>query len=113
MPKKPLPPTLRERRRYIQFKVHSNKKHSREEVVRAIWKNLHENLGTFHTSKSSAWVMDYDPKHQKGILRTNHKKQLEVKTSLTLLQDIKREKAFISIEKVSGTIKKIRETLEK
>lgn len=113
MPKKPYPPTLKEKNRYMLFKIHSKKKFTRDEVIRAIWRNTLQNLGSFNTSRSSLWIMDYDTEHQKGILRTNNKKQLEVKTSLTLLKEIKGEKAFISVGKVSGTLRKIRENIEK
>lgn len=113
MPKKPFPPTLKEKNRYLVIKVHSTRKFSKDNIIRALWDNAFENIGAFDISKSSFWLMDFDKDKQKGILRTNNKKEQKVRASITLLQRIKNEKAFISIIKESGTLKKAREKLEK
>ncbi len=113
MNKKPFPPTLKERRRYMVLKIHSKEDFTRDEVIKALWNNAFENLGSFDTANSSFWLMDFDKDQQKGILRTNNKKEQKVRTSITLLDEIKNQKAFISIEKESGTLKKAREKLKK
>lgn len=111
MPKKPFPPTLKEKNRYMVIKVHSEQDFTREKLIQALWDSAFRYLGALNIAKSSFWLMDYDEDQQKGILRTNHKKQQEVRTTLTLINRIKSERAFISIEKVSGTLNKARKEL--
>lgn len=109
MPKKPFPSTLKEKNRYMVIKIHSDKEFTRDEVIRALWDSAFENLGALNIAKSSFWLMDFDEHKQKGILRTNNKKENEVRIAITLINRIKNTKAFISIEKVSGTLRKARE----
>ncbi len=113
MAKKPFPPTLKEKNRYFVIKLHSKEKFTRDEVIKSLWDNAFENLGSIDISKSSFWLMDFNEQEQKGILRTNTKKERKVKASLTMMNKIKNNKAFISIQTISGTLKKAREKLKK
>ncbi len=110
--KKPFPSTLKDKKRYLVIKIRSEQKFTRGELIKALWDSAFENLGSLQIAKSGFWLMDFDPEKQKGILRTNNKKQQEVRTTLTLIQKIKNKKAFISTEKTHGTLKKARKQLK-
>lgn len=109
--KKPFPPTLREKTRYLTFRIHSNHEYHKGQVINALWNTAFENLGAFDIAKSGFWLVDFDEDEQKGILRTNNKKEQRVRATLTLLKEINNKKAFIQIIKESGTLKKAREKL--
>ncbi len=112
MNKKPFPSTLKEKNRYMLIKIHSNQKISRNQLIKEIWRSAFENLGALNISESGLWLMDFNEEEQKGILRTNNKKQQEVRIMLTLINNIGNKRAFISIEKVHGTLKKSRKQLK-
>ncbi|MFW5902473.1 MAG: Rpp14/Pop5 family protein [archaeon] len=112
MNKKPFPPTMKEKNRYMIIKIRSNQEFTREQLIKEIWKSAFEKLGSLNIAKSSLRLMDFNREQQKGILRTNNKKQQEVRIMLTLIKNIQNKKAFISVEKVHGTLKKSRKQLK-
>jgi ribonuclease P/MRP protein subunit POP5 len=108
-----LPPTQREKNRYIAFEITSEQKYSRDEVVKAVWNAALRFLGEKGAGTASLWIMDWDAEAQKGIIKVNHKSVDDIKASLTLLSEIKkgddRYAAAYRTITVSGTLKKLRE----
>jgi len=111
---KPLPPTLRERNRYLAFELipdlnsGRDENLSRDEMIKAIQRSCLNFLGEVGTSKTGLWLMDWDTKRKKGILKVSHKSVDEVRASLALIKDIKKKPCIFHILGVSGTVKKAR-----
>lgn len=108
-----LPPSQRERNRYIAFEIRSEQKYSRDEIVKAVWNSALRYLGEKGASESSLWIMDWEESAQKGVIKVNHRSVDDVKAALTLLIEIKKgdlkyPAAYRTLT-VSGTLKKLRE----
>ncbi len=103
---KTLPPTLREKKRYISFKIMYPKILSRNEVVNLIRNAVIDYYGIWGISKSNPWLIDYN--HPKGLLRINRSEVDFVKSALITVKEHKNNPINIVILGVSGSIKKSR-----
>ena len=106
---KPLLPSLKERKRYLSFKVISNEKITDSEAVsREIWEKVLENMGAFDAAKAGVWVLGemYDKKEQTGIIRVGHKYVDQLKASLLFVERIQEKDAVIKSTNVSGMVNK-------
>lgn len=103
---KPYPPIMREKRRYIQFKLICDSKASKKEVISALWDNAFEYIGVLGAVDSSFWVMDFDEEKQQGIVRCDHLNVEKILGILGFLNKVSNKKATIHIIGVTGTIKK-------
>ena len=102
---KPIPPTLRERNRYIVFEVISDSRFDRKCVVRAIWCVVLGFLGELNASKLSLWMMDWDCETQRGLLKVNHQNVDELRSALSTLKEVDRKRVIFHVLGVSGTLK--------
>lgn len=107
-----LPPALRPKQRYLRFKIHSGEDFKLGEVVDAVWESCLSYLGTKETSEADFWIIGnrFDQENQKGIARVNREKLAEFRAALTLLDQIGGRKAFLEVEKVSGSIDKLKDS---
>jgi len=106
---KRLPPSLRERQRYILFEVFGEEKFKKGDVLKAINTTGQRFFGELEFSRIHPWLIDYDSQKKEGVLKTNNHTKEEAKTILFLVDNIGGKPARISCKKVSGTIKKVRE----
>jgi ribonuclease P/MRP protein subunit POP5 len=106
-----LKPTLREKNRYITFRVISEvgEEFTYSDLESAIWNIMLDFLGEEGVSKTSVWLLKerWDPKRQIGILRCNHKSVQEIIATLGLINRLGDNRITFKILKVSGTIKSI------
>lgn len=106
-----LKPTLREKKRYISFRVISEggEEFTYSDLESAVWNTILDFLGEHGVSKTSVWLLKdrWDQKRQIGILRCNHKSVQEVIASLGLINRFGDNRITFKILKVSGTIKSI------
>ena len=112
---KPFPSVMREKRRYVVFKIvsESNEKFSRDEITRALWDAVLGTIGTLGAAQAAFWIFEFEPRTQKGILRCTNKQLPVIRGSLTLLDKINQKKAFVYVTDVTGTIKKAKKLMEK
>lgn len=103
-----LPPSLRERKRYVAFHVHSEAPLKREEVIRTVWNEVLDFLGESTASEVNLWVMSFDEASQKGFLACSHREVGKVKAVLALVSVVNGKKVFIQALGVSGTIKALK-----
>lgn len=103
---KPLPPTLREKRRYIIFQIKSSKKFTKKQVEKAVTKIVLDSIGLFGAVDSSYWLVKFDEKKQVGILRTTNKFLELIFASFGFLTEINGSEVAINLLKTTGTIKK-------
>lgn len=106
---KHLPPTLREDQRYLRFKVHSDEEIDFPDVVEAVWDASLGFLGEKDLGRADPWIMKnlYDLEKQQGVIRINSKAEEDFRASLLFVDEIGGEKAFVSVEQVSGTVKSL------
>jgi len=102
-----LPPTLREKKRYISFKVISEEPVEYSDLESAVWNVMLDFLGEIGVSKTSFWLMKekWNKNKQMGIIRCNHKSVQDVLATLGLIERLGDNRIIFKISKVSGTIK--------
>ncbi len=108
---KTLKPTLRERNRYLVFEVVSDRTPGRKDVVDSIWATVLRLYGEVGASRTSMWVMDYDRKKKKGVVKVNHGGVETVRSAIAAADGVGGGKAVFNVLKVAGTLKKARELL--
>jgi len=111
-----LPPGIRERKRYIIFKVISEdndtKKFSKEEILRGCLYAIHSFLGDKGMSDANIYLIDWNENSGTGILKTTHKTKDDVIVALSLLSAINETKISILPLNTAGTVKKAKEISE-
>lgn len=102
-----LPPTLREKERYISFQVISEEPIVYEDLEQALLNTLIDFYGEYGFSKLSFWIIKnlYDPEEQFGIIRCNNKSVQQVIAGLGLVSRLGETRVTIKVLKVSGTIR--------
>ncbi|MDI6798424.1 MAG: Rpp14/Pop5 family protein [Candidatus Aenigmarchaeota archaeon] len=100
-------PTLRERERYIAFKIISEEPVVYEDIEQAIWNVALDFFGEHGVSKMSMYVIKslYDIERQIGVVRCNNKSVSQVISCLGLISRLGDTRVIFKILKVSGTIK--------
>jgi ribonuclease P/MRP protein subunit POP5 len=100
-------PSLKERKRYIAFKVISQEPINYSNLEAAIWNTALEFLGEEGVSKTSMWLVKnlYNEKEQVGVIKCNFKATQAVIACLGLIQRLGDVRVILKILKVSGTIK--------
>jgi len=106
---KPLLPSLREKKRYLAFKIEANKELTLTEVRMAIERSLKEFTGDLGVAKAGMIFLK-DWKDNTGIVRVNTKSVDTVKASLALIKQIDNQKVVVKSLGVSGVINKIRKS---
>ena len=100
---KPLLSSLKERKRYLLYKVTGVEKIEKGYVYKMIKRFLGE-LGT-----GKAGVMMLSSKGNNGIIRVNHNHVDEVKVALALINNYDNKDIKVETIKVSGAISKLKE----
>ncbi len=105
---KPVPPTLRMKKRYLAFRICCDEKVSKGEFIAALNQESLKFFGELLSSEFRLWLMDFDETNQKGFLVLNRGYISEVISSLTLISQLKGQKASIHVLGISGTIKNLK-----
>jgi ribonuclease P/MRP protein subunit POP5 len=105
---KPLPPTLRGKKRYIAFKIFINGRISKKEVIDAILDEGLRFFGELKMSDFGLWVVECDMDKGVGFLVCNHRHKGEVIACLSLIDSVSHKKASFQVLGVSGTIKSLK-----
>ena len=106
------PKTIREKKRYIGFKVEEGKSFKREDLVKAIWNSAIAFLGELGSSKMSLWVKEYNETTGFGIIESNIKYLHEAIFILSLTKNVGKDRVNILPLCVSGTIKGIERNIK-
>jgi len=104
---KPLPSSLRGRRRYIAYQVISEEKFIFQDLINSIWHSLLNLLGELGASEAEIWIARdiYDEKRQIGIIRCSHDKVEHVRAALALMERIGDTRVAVKVLGISGSIK--------
>jgi ribonuclease P/MRP protein subunit POP5 len=107
---KPLPPSLRGRRRYLAFQVTAEDKFIFQDLANSIWHSLLNLLGELGAAEADIWIVRdiYDEKRQAGIIRCSHDKVEHVRAALALIERIGDVRVIVKVLGISGSIKATR-----
>jgi ribonuclease P/MRP protein subunit POP5 len=107
---KPLPPSLRGRRRYIAYQVISEEKFIFQDLINSIWHSVLNLLGELGAADADIWIARdiYDEKRQTGIIRCSHDKVEHVRAALALMERIGDARIIVKVLGISGSIKAAR-----
>lgn len=106
-------PTLREKKRYIFFRVHSKGPIPFYQLKQAVFDSLLDFLGERDLAKASARLIKNLYSSGRGVLQTNPKSVDAVKLALALIHQIGEERVLFQTLRVSGTIKSGKEKAHK
>ena len=101
-------PTMKERKRYILFKVTSSSEVSKAEISEQVMKACLQFLGELGVANAGVQFLPETWKNNKGIIRVGHKYVDHIKASLALVKKIGNKKVTITCLKVSGNIGKLK-----
>ena len=106
--------SLRGRKRYITFRVHSGEKLDFLNIRGAIWSSLENWLGEQDLALADIRIIKnlWNKKTQTGFIRCDHRYTDLVKTGLALIHQIGDERVIFQTLRVSGTIKSAKAKLK-
>ena len=105
MPKLKLLPSLREKKRYLTYEALTEKPLSRMFSTYAL-QHTQRMLGLFDSAQAGLQAVDYDAKHQTGVLRVGHTYVDKVRSALVLLQSYENQPVLCRTLNVSGILHK-------
>ncbi len=79
------------------------------DVVDAVWDSALDYLGSKGASAADFWIVKnrFDEDSMTGVIKVNRDSEPELRAALALVDRIGSSKGFISVEDVSGSIKKL------
>lgn len=100
-------PSFKESQRYLKLSIHAQEKIEFKELLDSVWEALLDYMGEKDTSKANPWLIKnkFDFEEQKAILKVTQGSEKDVRASLALQNSIDGERAFIEVERQSGTLK--------
>ncbi|WP_456472809.1 Rpp14/Pop5 family protein [Methanocaldococcus sp.] len=101
---KPLPPTLREKKRYIAIKILYDGEIKERELINLIREASLNFYGCWGTSKANPWLVYFN--YPYAIIRCQRDNVDFVRSSLILIREFKDKPINIICLGVSGTIRK-------
>ena len=101
---KPILPSLREKKRYIAYKVKANKPIDNSTLRNAVNSYMLKFLGELSYAKAGIILLDC--KNNKGIIKTSNNYVNEVKASLALIDSIENNVVAFRSICVSGSLSK-------
>lgn len=104
-----LSPTLRERERYISFRIIAEEPIFYSDLEASVWQTLLDFYGELGVSQMSVWLVKnlWGEKSQAGVIRCNNKSTSKVIAGLGLITRLGDSRIIFKIGKVSGTIKSL------
>ena len=105
-----LPPTLRDKKRYLAFEVISEGKIEFGDMVNAFWHSLLNLIGEIGAARAKIWFVSdsWDENRQRGLIRCDNKYVEYVRVSLALIERIGDKRVVVNTLGVSGTMKAAR-----
>lgn len=102
-----LPPSMREKQRYIVFQIVSRKKFGIGDIVSTMWPAILQLYGEVGTSKLYVWIPSnlYDKEQGIGIIRCDRDSVEEVRAALASVRQISGENVLFRTLGVTGTIR--------
>ncbi len=108
-------PSMREKRHYVTFRLHTKKPVMYSEMKGAVMNSILNWMGEEGFSGSGCRIIRnlWDPHRQTGWLRCRPSAVDDVRMSLALIHQIGDERVIFQVVRVSGTIKSGKEKMKK
>lgn len=106
---KPLRPSMKEKKRYIVFRIISEGKINIDELAETIAKSCLAFLGLLYYGKAGVMLLKNQTNNGYAIVRVNNKYVTHVKTALMLITEVSGTQVACDVIGVSGILKKARE----
>jgi ribonuclease P/MRP protein subunit POP5 len=100
---KPIPLSMRGKKRYISFELVSDKRLLEKEVFRAVNQSLLQLYGEVGVARQRPWLVSF--KDNQGVLRCASSEVEAVKAGLLFLEKIASNPVSPKILRVSGSVK--------
>lgn len=117
-----LPPTLREKKRYIGLKIYAKNKLTKDECIQMLWNSVLNIYGEIESSKINPWLIDFkevdnDKRFEYDcIVRCTRGFENEALTAFYTITNFRKNPIVAHSISTSGTIKslnkKFNETFE-
>jgi len=104
-----LKPSMREKWRYISFRIEAEAEVSERDAREGIARSVIRFIGELGASKARPKVIEYDGKRREGIMRCLTEGVGEVRAALALINDLGASKCAVRTLKTSGTLRALRE----
>ena len=101
------------RKRYIPFRIISDREIQFETAKRAILESSFVLLGELGASKANINVLPEFWRNNSGVISVNHNYVQKLKFSLALIKQIHTQRIVVYTQKVYGTLKKIKTMFNK
>ena len=98
-------PTMREKRRYMHFKIECNRRLTEVEAREELYHALLSFIGELGFSKANPKLVEF--KDNSGVLMCSNKEVPSVKAALALVSKIKDGDGCVRVLKVSGMINRL------
>jgi len=105
---KPLPPSLRHRKRYIAFRAESDRRLSRREVGAAITCSALALFGETGFAELHLRLLEFNEQEQRGFVVCSHTQVRRVIAAMSAVSEIAGERVHLLPLGVSGTVRALR-----
>lgn len=105
---KPIPSTMRGKKRYVKFFFQAEKPLKERQVQHSLWQHFLEKFGALEVARQRFLVIGFDEKTSWGVLCCSHKSVAEAKQALLEIKEIAGIQVKPAVIRVSGTIRKLR-----
>lgn len=108
-----LPPTLREKKRYIALQLYSENKLQKEEILNILWTSIINLYGEIESSKINLWIINSikatnEKRYQYNItVKCQRGYEKEVITAFNTIYRYKDTRITVHTLKTSGTLKSL------
>ena len=97
-----LPPTQRERNRYLAFEIISEEPVKREDLIREIFSSSGSLLGDVGSSECAIRLLAFED--SKGVVRCAYDRTVSTRAVLACITTVKGTKVIVHILGISGTV---------
>jgi ribonuclease P/MRP protein subunit POP5 len=106
---KPIPSTIRGKKRYVLFELHSDSRLRANDVNDALWAVLLKLFGEKGVAGQKLWLVLWDEKTGKGIARCSNNKVEELKEGILFMKEVRGAKVVPRTISTSGSMLKLKE----
>ncbi len=97
-----VPPTMREKKRYLAFELIAEEQVSRDELIREIFSASGGLLGDLGSSECNIWLLAFED--HKGVVSCNRDYVSRTRAALSTITSVKGKRVTFHILGVSGTV---------
>jgi ribonuclease P/MRP protein subunit POP5 len=107
----PLPPSMRDKKRYVAFELASEQP-LMPDADRKLISKMSEILGVFGSAKAGIIRVKYNPKTQRGLIRVDRKAVDHIRACFVMIKSIDNQKIAARTLRVSGMVNKASPLIE-